>query len=173
MKLLCQAQTFIQGNAGGSGKVQGAGIRCDGNVEGGIGVFVQDFFRKSFGFRSENEKQPDRRRHGPEGGSPFFGKHRNLVFFRRHFQFKRVKVFPERQFDPIPVIQTGPLHLTAVKGKAQGLNNMQIATCGQAGASDIACIPMYFRGHQNDVPLYLVVIAMKMIFAQLWCKHID
>ena len=60
MKWVCLAQAFIQSDPGGGGKVQRADSGCDGNVVGGPGVFVQDFFRKSFGFGSENKKQPVR-----------------------------------------------------------------------------------------------------------------
>jgi hypothetical protein len=50
---------------------------------------------------------------------------------------------------------------------------MQAGTCSQAGATDIAGIPVYFRGYQNDVALQLVAIVMKAVFAQLWCKHLN
>jgi hypothetical protein len=41
----------------------------------------------------------------------------------------------------------------AIKGKTQGFDQVQISTCGQAGATDVTGIPMYFRRHQNNVAL--------------------
>ena len=43
---------------------------------------------------------------------------------------------------------------------------MQTGTCSQAGATDIAGIPVYFRGHQNDVPLYQSAIAILQLIIQ-------
>ena len=42
----------------------------------------------------------------------------------------------------------------AIKGKTQGLDQMREGACGQACAADVTGVPVYFRGHQNNVAFY-------------------
>jgi hypothetical protein len=50
------------------------------------------------------------------------------------------------------------LYLAAVKGETQGFDEMQKGAGGKAGAPDIAGIPVYFRGYQNNVTFQFLLM---------------
>jgi hypothetical protein len=51
----------------------------------------------------------------------------------------------------LPVVETGALDLFLVEREAERLNQMQRGAGRQAGATDVAGVPVDFRMHENDV----------------------
>ena len=76
------------------------------------------------------------------------------------FTQKLVEIIPKGQFDLVPVIQARSLHLAAVKGETQGFDEMQTGAGGKAGAPDIAGIPVYFGGYQNNVTFQFLLMGI-------------
>ena len=58
MKGIPVAQAFVQGNAYGGREVQAAGGTPDGDVEGGVGICVEDGPGQAAGFGAKDQKQP-------------------------------------------------------------------------------------------------------------------
>lgn len=135
-------------------------------MKGCFGKFAKDMVRQSAGFRSEDQKKTLGTFHGPERFLPFFREYGHLIFLRRHVGQKIREIIPDSQFDVFPVVKPGSFDFPAVKRKTQGPDKMQDSPGGQAGTTDIACIPVDFRRHKDNVALDLSVVPMMRVYAQ-------
>lgn len=116
-----------------------------------FGKFAKDMVRQSAGFRSENQEKTLGTIHGPERFLPFFGEYSNLILLRRHVGREIREIVPDSQLDVFPVVKPGSFNFPAGERETQGPDKMKDGSGGQAGTTDIACIPVDFRCNQDNV----------------------
>lgn len=50
-----------------------------------------------------------------------------------------------------PIVESGAFYFTVIEGEAEWLNEMQCCAGGEAGTSDVPCVPMNFGVDEDDV----------------------
>ena len=143
------AQSFVQDDRDGIGKVQRAGVAEHGNPDAVRLVFHEDFL-------------------GDAGA--LFSKHQVVIFSELHvgvalmrlrgqipdhrgriLRAEFVKILPGPHFQARPVIEAGASDPLFFNGEAHGFDQVQIRAGRDAGAADVSGVLGDFRFVKNDV----------------------
>ena len=116
-----------------------------------MAVMRQEGGRQPPGLRSENHEETAGHRHPPIGLRAAFGQQHDLFVPRCHGFCELIKIIPDPKGYPGPVIQARPLDLTVRQSEPQRPDQMEHSAHAQTCSTDIAGVPMDFRGHQYDM----------------------
>ena len=144
-------QAFVERDAHGRGQVQAADGPGNGDVKEGLWKSGPQVGRQAAGLRAENQIKARTRRHGPERVRTGFGEQADLLRLRARSGQEFMDVIPDGQPYLGPVVQAGPFEVPILEGEAQRPDEVERGAGPEAGAADVARVPVNLRAHQDHV----------------------
>ena len=140
---------FVEGDANRGCEIEAAGLGLHGNPEEGVGMGGEEGFRQAAGFTSEEKRVAGEEVRMPVRGGGLGGE-KPGASARMGF-LPGGQVFPLVDVAGLPVVHSGAGELAGGDGKAEGFDEVEAGTDGEAGAGDVAGVLGDFRFEEDDV----------------------